>query len=359
MNRRLVPALSVRRRALPALLSAVALACLGACGGGGGEEAEDAAVTDEASAQAYVAVAATSAQSVSAGLESAATLAETAAAETATAQAAAASGRRQAQAANDRTVTAPATWDCPGGGSLTLTVQGTATGVLNGQPDSGEVYALDFAQCVSADGVVLTGGARLSYDTATVAEEGGTTRQLRTGRLQATALAASATSVDGERALAVTLDGTVQFSRQVDQQVDDSGVTEQRQTHLAGSGLAMTVATTRGGSQRWQLDDLDLSRQTQWQADSFSAGQLHGGWTLSLPARGWQMSTRIDSTLALDAQGALVSGRWVVTLPRVILDSSAAAGVVTVQVDQGADGSVDKTYSWTLGRLVTVVSEGV
>ena len=52
-----------------------------------------------------------------------------------------------------------------------------------------------------------------------------------------------------------------------------------------------------------------------------------------------------------DASGALVSGAWTVARPNATIATTVANGIVVMTVDDGSDGTIDHTWTFTTAQL--------
>jgi hypothetical protein len=336
MNPHRMPARFVLRR----LPTAAALACgllLAACGGG------DAPATSTSTPLSQPDATADSANSSQTGTDVATSLATvydtTAALAQASAQPAAASSNRMRAQATGAPVT-NATVSCAGGGTATLTITGgTLASQLNGQLDAGEHYSVTYAQCTGAAGYAQQDGG-VEMDVVSVASS--STPATTAVNLAVTKLTLSLPS--GSAAL----DGSATLTRTT--AVAD-GVTTTTSHASVPSATLTTHFNSRSGS--FTLSELDATRTVQSVAGVATASQYNGHHTLSGTANGRTFSMTVSTTgdVSYDATGVLVSGQWTVVRPKATIVTVVANGSVVLTVDDGNDGTIDHTWTFSTAQL--------
>lgn len=318
---------SLHRLPLPGAI-AVALLALSACGGGG-----DGGLTNEV-AQGYAADSTTMTVSAASGLDSAASALETGLTGSPAAQ------LMQAQSAQPDAgpVTgASGTANCAAGGTVSWSISGgTAASQVNGQLDAGEVYAVTYASCATGDGtLVLDGGLTLTVNTKT-STSSNLTLATATGGLTGTTALGS-----------FTYQGSVTRARTVVTNPDGSW---QSTGLLSSSGLTLT--TTRPAS--YTLNSLSWTVVKNFDAAGALTSRTHQG-TLNLAA---STPRRPNATLQITTQGALTigsdglanAGSFSVVTSRNRIVGTYGNGTITLQLDLGDDGTIDRT--WVLTRSV-------
>jgi hypothetical protein len=63
------------------------------------------------------------------------------------------------------------------------------------------------------------------------------------------------------------------------------------------------------------------------------------------------VTTATQGAVSYDANGVPTQGAWTVTLPHNRLGISVVPGTLTVTVDHGPDGSIDRTWVFTSGTV--------
>ncbi len=302
-----------RHALAPAALAMLAL--LSACGGGG--EDAGAPLGAVSQAQAY-SMSANSAVLPTDSVEGQATL-------LATTRAVVAGG------------TASQTFACAGGGTAVFTVTGGSVGsVTDGQLDAGEVYTLTYTDCRGAAGAAaLTGTATLTVVTASA---GSTEVNTTTQNLQI-ALPLRTLTVNGSSTLTQT--------------VADNGAGVVTTTHRWTSP-AITVTSLRNTrTSTFTLSNVDQTRVITTTGGTISARTRSGTVTMNaqLPNGSWTITTASQGAVSFDANGVPTQGSWTLTLPSNIIGISVVPGTLTVTADWGADGTIDRTWTFTSTQI--------
>jgi hypothetical protein len=229
------------------------------------------------------------------------------------------------------------TINCAGGGTAVFTVTGGSLAQLtNSQFDAGEVYSLTFNNCRgSAGAVALTGSATL---TVVSAGAGVLAINTATQNLQV-ALPLRTLTYNGSSSLSQT--------------VTTNGATTT--TVNRWTSPRIEVRSVRGGrTSTFTLSNVDLSR-TFVQTGGVISGRSAGGtYTLDavLPNGSWSITVATQGAVNYDANGAPTQGAWTITLPNHIIGINVVPGTLTVTVDIGADGSIDRTYVFSTTTIV-------
>lgn len=285
--------------------STLMLALLAACGGGG--DAAGGAAIDEGSAQA---MGVNSAVIPTEGGEAASTVLSTT-------QAVVIGGQ------------ASQSFACAGGGTALFTVTGGSLGsVTNGQLDAGEVYSVTYTDCRGSAGAAsLSGQATL---TVVSADASGTVVDTSTRAI---------TVVLPQRTL--TLNGASRLSRSV--VVDGSAtVTTDRWTsdHIELTSLRGTRSSA------FTLSALDLTRSVTVSSGVVTGRSGSGTQTLTAewPNGRWSITTATQGAVLFDANGVPTQGDWTITLPNNEIGVHVVPGTLTVALDRGPDGTIDRTW---------------
>ncbi len=323
---------SGRRPLMPALAAALLLA---ACGGGddGGEEL----ATDVA--QGYAADAVTMSVAGTTAVDASADVLESAvAAAPATAQ------REQLLAAQAGPAASTSlTAACPTGGSVSWTVTGDAATIGNGQLDAGETFAVVYNACGTAGGGSIDGSATITVTarSASLLAFTHATNALTQTTTNGTFVHSGSVSVSRSEA---ALGGG---GREVTRRVTSPGVTLQ-------SSIG-TVSGTRVAT--YQLNALDWSVTRTYGSSNELTARSHQGSvsiTASTPRRpSATLDITAQGTLTLDGAGvAAAEGSFTVVSGRHKIRCLYGAGIATLTLDLGNDGTVDRTWVVTLTRLV-------
>lgn len=225
------------------------------------------------------------------------------------------------------------TFACAGGGTAVFTVTGGSVGtVTNGQLDAGEVYSLTYTDCRGAAGLAaLTGTATLTV----VAAAGGTTEVSTTTQNLQIALPLRTLTVNGSSALSeVEAD-------------DGAGVVT---TTHRWTSPAITVSSLRNArTSTFTLSNVDQTRVITTTNGTVSARTRSGTVTMNaqLPNGSWTITTATQGGVSFDANGVPTQGQWTITLPNNIIGISVVPGTLTVTADWGANGTIDRTWTFT------------
>lgn len=311
--------MAVRFMPFPTLtLSALSVALMIACGGG--ETSADATPLTNQAATQHSANASAVGADASSALDATLLTATQLVPGTASGLRA---GRKQALAAS-------AGLACAGGGSATMTISGAnALEELNGQLDAGEVYQIAFIDCRGATSqAVLNGGVTLSVVSAGA---GTATVTLSTTTLTATLPRGVVSFIGG---------ASVQRS------VVASGATSNVSTHITSGGLAVTTHFN-GRVGNFNLSGVDLTRQAVYAAGVLQSAVYSGTHTLSGTSAGEPFEYTMASAggATFNGNGVPTQGAWVVTLPHQLVRIELANASVTISVDEGKDGSIERSFS--------------
>lgn len=302
----------LKQRALVA--SAALAALLAACGGGGDSTTTDTAVSQD-KAQAMSADSSAMSTDGTDGAQAVLT----------TTQAVVAGG------------TASQTYNCAGGGTAVFTVTGgSVSSVTNGVLDAGEVYSVTYNGCRgSAGAVALTGSATLTVVSASGA-----------------VLAVNTSTQNLQVALPLrTL--TYNGSSSLSQTVTTNGATTTTVNRWTSPRIEVRSARN-GRTSTFTLSNVDLSRTFTQTSGVISARSAGGAYTLDavLPNGSWSITVATQGAVSYDASGVPTQGAWTIALPNNIIGVSVVPGTLTVTVDFGADGSVDRTYVFSTATIV-------
>jgi hypothetical protein len=300
-----------------ALASAALAALLAACGGGSDDASTDTSVSQD------------KAQSMSADSSAMATDGtDGAQALLATTQAVVAGG------------SASQTVNCAGGGTAVFTVTGGSVSELaNGVLDAGEVYSVTFNGCRgNAGAVALTGSATL-----TVVSNG------------SGVLAVSTATQNLQVALPLrTL--TYNGSSSLSQTVTTNGASTTTVNRWTSPRIEVRSVRNSGRTSTFTLSNVDLTRTFVQTGGVITARSASGTHTLDavLPNASWSITVATQGAVSYDANGVPTQGAWTITLPNHIVGVNVVPGTLTVTVDIGGDGTIDRTFVFS---TVTIVSE--
>jgi hypothetical protein len=296
---------------LAPVAAATALALLAACGGGGEDAGAPLGAVSES--QAY-SMSANSAVLPADSVEGQATVLSTT-------RAVVAGG------------TASQSFACAGGGTAVFTATGGSVGsLINGQLDAGEVYSLTYTNCRGAAGVAaLTGTATL---TVMAASAGGTEVSTTTQNLQI-ALPLRTLTLNGSSTLS--------------ELVADNGAGVVTTTHRWTTPNITVTSVRNARTSTFTLSSVDQTRVITTTGGTISARTRNGTATMNaqLPNGSWTITTATQGAVSFDANGVPTQGSWTITLPNNIIGISVVPGTLTVTADWGANGTIDRTWTFT------------
>lgn len=232
--------------------------------------------------------------------------------------------------------TASATFNCAGGGTAVFTATGSNLG--NGQLDSGEVYDVTYSNCVGSAGAASLNGSA----TLTVVSAGA-------GSVVVDTATSGIVITLPQRVL--TLNGSSRLS----QTVVTSGATTTTTNHWTSPQIVVT-SQRNARSSTFTLTGIDITRSITTTNGVVTARSSSGTHTMNavLPNGTWTVTTATNGAVSYDANGVPTQGDWTITLPNNRIGVNVVPGTLTVTVDFGADGSIDRTYVFT----TTVIVDG-
>lgn len=222
---------------------------------------------------------------------------------------------------------------CAGGGSARFVIQGgSVLDRFNGVLDAGESYTIDFDHCIDGAGAEVDGLLSLA-----VVSAGGTT-QVTTG--------AQALTVT-EPGHVTTLNGSSTFTSTT----VDSGSTRITTERWQSPQISL-VSVRDGRTSSLTLRDVDLTRTVTSTNGVETTSSTRGDFSLTLMGvSGWTASISTQGDVSYTPGGLPLEGSWVITLPHDRIGLVIAAQTATVTVDHGLDGSIDRTYVFSVGTL--------
>jgi hypothetical protein len=312
-------------------LAAFTTALLTACGGGGDAPgAVDILGVD--SAPGFAADGATMPVNAAGGLESAADLLENALGDTVVL----ASGRAQPLAVAPQALSGDVTAACPGGGSITWSISGANLADLQNQRfDTGETYSVSYDACTSALGDAVLNGQLTLVVVARSETEASFTLD---------AVGLDLTTAQGQH----TLDGSAQSQRVIVANPSGGFVS----THTFSANALRMATRITGRTSSYQLNALDWNVVRTWDANGVLLSRSQSGSvdlavnTPLRPAGSLQVSSQ--GLLTIGDDGLARAGTLNIATARNAVGVTYGSNVVTVTLDLGNNGSVDRT--WTFDR---------
>lgn len=225
---------------------------------------------------------------------------------------------------------------CAGGGTATVTVSGGSFGSLvNGQFDAGEIYTIVFAACRNATAAAAVTG---TFGINVVAASGND----RTLALTATDLAVTLPMG------VVTLNGNAT----VVETSTTSGAIMTRTNHLTSASI--TIATQFSGrTNTFTLTSVDTTRVGTYVSGVLQSSTFTGthASTATIAGVSFTYTVNAQSGATYSSAGVPSAGTWLITLPHALLTLTIGGGVATIAVDEGNNGSVDRTFSVPIATL--------
>jgi len=232
---------------------------------------------------------------------------------------------------------ASATITCGGGGTAVYQVTGPdATLLLNHQLDEGENYSVTYNSCRRALGVATVNGSQTLFVAAKTADS--ITLQTATNNLVVTLPLRE-----------LTLNGASTITRTI----ATSGSSTTTTIHWVTPNFSVT--SHRGPrTSNFSYTNVDITRSVTVDTGVVTGTSYSGTSTLSWtwPTGSFSITFATQGAVQCDAAGTPTQGKWTITLPNNRLILSVAPGTVTLEVDYGNDGSIDRTYSFTVSDLM-------
>lgn len=233
---------------------------------------------------------------------------------------------------------ANATYSCPGGGTASFTATGGTLAELgNHQFDTGEQYSVTYTNCRGALGAAsVNGSLSLTVNSASGSD-----------------FSVSSTTNNIVVTLplrTVRLNGSSSFTHTVATSGNATTTTDRWVTP------SHTAAVTTGAhTSTFSYTNVDLTRSVSTVNGAVTGSSHSGTTTYSAQTLLGPFSVTLATvgTAYYDANGRPTSGIWTLTLPHNALTLSIASNSVTLAVDYGANGSIDRTYSWTVTQTVS------
>lgn len=294
----------------------LAAACLSACGGGSESDTPQNTVGSETAQSVSANTMVLGPDTVSAN-----------AAVLRTAQAVVASGQ------------ATTTISCGGGGTARFTVSG-GTSLFNFVLDAGERYDMLFDNCrVSAGAESLSGLMRIDVISASANEM----------TLQ--------TSTQGIVVTRPQRTFTLNGSSTISQSTVTNGTTVTTTHRWVSPQIALTSLHNANLSSL-SFSNVDLTT-TSTTVNGVLTGSTSSGTltiTVAWPGNSWSATIATQGPASYDTNGVATQGSWLMTLPHDRIGLVVAAGLATVTLDSGANGSIDHTFFFGVLALIAAAA---
>jgi len=236
---------------------------------------------------------------------------------------------------------ATATIDCGGGGTARFTAGGgSGLSLLNGLLDAGERYSMLFDNCrVSAGAESLSGLMSIDVISASANEMTLQTstqgivvaRPQRTLTLNGSSTISQASVTNGNT--------VVTTNRWVSPQIALTSLHDGRLSSLSFSNVDLTTTSTTVNGVP---------------AGSTSSGTLT--ITVAWPGISWSATISTQGTASYDVNGVATQGSWLMTLPHDRIGLVVGAGLATVTLDNGANGSIEHTFFFGVLALIAAAA---
>lgn len=229
---------------------------------------------------------------------------------------------------------ATAVISCPGGGTATYTVTGPLP--LNHQLDAGETYSLVFNNCRSATGAEAITGAFTLNVTAKTADS--ITVETATNNVVVTLPRGD-----------IVLNGSSTISRTIQTAGNVTTIT----THWVTPNFSV-VSHRNGRTTSFSYTNVDITRTVVLTNGQFTSASYSGTSTLSWvwPGGSFSVTFATQGTVGCAQDGTPTQGTITITLPNDRITITVVPGTVTVTVDFGKDGIIDRTYIFTVTELM-------
>lgn len=231
------------------------------------------------------------------------------------------------------------TVDCAGGGSAIVAISGgTAAGVVNGALDAGEHYDIVFEQCRGQAGRAALDGS-VSIDIDAVAD----------GASPATTMTITPHGLNVATPLgSIVLGGFATLERSS----TTDGTTSTTISHLTSPGFGIDTAFN-GRQGHLQMIDVDWTRTVSSRDGVVTGSQFTGHHQLRGNANDFAFSQSVSTVGAVSyaADGTPVAGRWTTVRPESTIATTIAAGLVTLTLDIGSNGSIERSWTFPLAQL--------
>lgn len=221
---------------------------------------------------------------------------------------------------------------CPGGGTAVYEVSlDTGSGLFA----AGVVYTFSFDNCTGQTGAATFNGI------ASVDVKGFSASNLDAN------LNFSNLSVvlarDGNVFDTMTLNGGDRIQTAT---TTANGITTQV-AHLTASNLSVTSSFTSGRVTSYALSAVDMQKSVTSAGGVASSTSYQGTTTLAVQTnqRAESLTVATQGSVSYSSGGTPIQGQWLISLPNNALSVNAQAGVVTIGLDLGGDGTVDRTLT--------------
>jgi hypothetical protein len=226
---------------------------------------------------------------------------------------------------------------CPGGGTAVYQVTGpNAALLLNHQLDQGENYSITYNACRNAAGTAsITGSVSLLVATKTADS---LELDLATNNVVVS-------QPQGD----VVLNGSSTLTRTV----QTSGNTTTTTTHWVTPNFSV-ISHRNGRTTSFAYTNVDITHTVVATNGMVTSTSYSGTATLTWtwPNGSFSVTLATQGSVGCDANGTPTQGIWIITLPNDRITLTVVPGTVTLAVDYGKDGTIDKLYTFTVTDMM-------
>ena len=139
---------------------------------------------------------------------------------------------------------------------------------------------------------------------------------------------------------------TLNGSSTLSQTVVTNGASTTTTNHWTSPQIVVT-SQRNARSSTFTLTGIDITRSITTTNGVITARSSSGTHTMNavLPNGSWTVTTATQGAVSYDANGVPTQGNWTITLPNNRILVSVVPGTITVGLDFGADGSIDRTFT--------------
>jgi hypothetical protein len=145
------------------------------------------------------------------------------------------------------------------------------------------------------------------------------------------------------------LNGTTE--RQYSVSTDSDG-TEHLSSHFISPSLTLATHYNARASS-FTLSNADILRTATLVGGALQSSTINGHHSLAgtLPNVSFSYGVATSGGITYAANGTPASGLWTITLPNALITVTVANGTATIAIDDGKDGTIDRTITIPAGQL--------
>ncbi|MBC7995046.1 MAG: hypothetical protein H7Z15_17590 [Rhizobacter sp.] len=234
-----------------------------------------------------------------------------------------------------------ATVACGGGGTARFTASGgSGLSLLNGVLDAGERYSILFDNCRASAGAESLSGL-MSIDVISASANELTLQ----------------TSTQGIVVTRPQRTFTLNGSSTISQSTVTNGTTVTTTNRWVSPQIALTSLHNANLSSL-SFSNVDLTTTSTTVNGVLTGSTSSGALTITVawPGNSWSATIATQGPASYDANGVATQGSWLMTLPHDRIGLVVAAGLATVTLDNGANGSIDHTFFFGVLALMVAAA---